>query len=172
MGDEEISLSGVVNFYTSNICAVGPATYTKDGEDVHSVEYSAIFENGQLKNILEIVNEQGPAFPISKMKFYPGVTLSEERKTEKLTGKTLYVLWGGQKEGYFAEVIAEDDKQLCLKTPKGLELINRTDRDCIFWDSEEAAKENKAKKDKHWQDKVDEFDAYVKEWKKLNKENT
>lgn len=48
--------TGTVNFYTSNVVAMGPGIYTEDGEDARWLEYGADFTAGQLTAIREVEN--------------------------------------------------------------------------------------------------------------------
>ena len=91
----------------------------------------------------------------------------QKRIAETLIGKRLYVLWGGQDIGYWVTVIAENSRQVCVyheadhKYHKAgdFELLDRRDRDRIFWDSDtEALDHAKARKD-NWDHEKAEFEA-------------
>ena len=157
-----------IHVYSSNICGSGSALYTQNGEDAESVEYLAMIKNGQLLSITEIERTIEPAFPISKMDISFKIPNKEEieayklRSEEKLTGKKVYVLWGGQADGYFGEVVADGIKDICIKKNNGeLELLFRGNRDHIFWDSKKEAISNRDRKDSEFAAKKKEYDDYV-----------
>ena len=74
----------------------------------------------------------------------PQRTQEEQRQRydEHLVGRRIYILWGGQKDGYWATVVCENSRQLCVQHEANskdhaagdLELIDRTMRDHTFWD--------------------------------------
>jgi len=43
--------TGGICFYDSNVVAIGPGTYTRDGEDSHWLEYISTFVHGKLTHI-------------------------------------------------------------------------------------------------------------------------
>lgn len=163
--------TGSIVFYTSNICGGGPGRYTRNGEDAHSVSYVAIFVDGALKELREDSNEIAPAMPISKMRVQ-GPRLTKEdvdeirrRQAESLIGRVIYVMWGGQADGYVASVIAEDAKEFVVQSKtRGFEKIDRRNRDATFFDNEADAKESRKSRNDEWVEQRQEWEAYVSKW--------
>ena len=171
-GNQPQNFSGEVEFYDSNICASGPGIYTRNGEDAESVSYLAVFEKGKLQSIKEVENTKEPALKAMPIKQFILTPEDKEkikrRRAESLFGKRVYVLWGGKEEGYFSEVVAENDLQLCLKNDQKMELMFRSERDHIFWDTAEEAKASRVARQKEWNERKAEYDAYCEKWKHEN----
>ena len=131
------------------------------------MEYRATFVDSQLRNIVELERTTGPALPISAMKrptlpSKEGVRNIEARRSEPMTGRRVYVLFGGRDEGYWAEVVAESEHKLCIKSDDhDLQLMNRCFRDHLIWDSEEEAKANRANKRREWDEERREWQSHV-----------
>lgn len=53
--------TGEVYFYTGNVVASGPGTYTRNGEDAYWIEYKAIFVHGRLTEVELIEYRSDPA---------------------------------------------------------------------------------------------------------------
>jgi hypothetical protein len=138
-----VDYTGILEFYGSNIVGgSGAGHYTKNGEDAEMVTYEAIFVEGKLIEIKQVSYKKSPAVAISEMrKFHssgPGSQLDEDAEFE---GLKLFVCWGGVKpeDGYYAEVVAETERELCLKHEGRLETIDRGSIGRIlFKDMEEA----------------------------------
>ena len=167
--------TGVIGFYDSNIVASGPALYTRDGEDIESVEYIAEIANGVLTNLGQVDYTAQAAFPFSKQ--HPGYkppTAEEIKSWHELqeqdwAGKRLYVLWGGQETGYWVRVKLQRGRQVCVEHEEdsrfhkqgdlellGMEGIGRT-----IWESEENALRRTSEKQKRWDKDKAEYEAYV-----------
>jgi len=165
--------TGTLNFYTSNVVGSGPGIYTANGEDAEYLDCVAKIIDGKVVGNIQIERKSHKAWPINKMKLPHRLTEQEaqeyqKRIAEQLTGKRLYVLWGGQDVGYWVTVIAENGRQLCVRHEADgkyhkagdFELLDRRERDHIFWDSEvEALGQAKARKDK-WDREKAEFEAF------------
>lgn len=162
----DIGLTCTINFYTSNVVASGPGTYTSDGEDAHWLEYSAEFVKGELLEIQEIENRKQPAAK-SKPFSWPKPTEQEKaerahRMTESLAGYTVFVQYGGSSPGYFAEVVFETERQLVLKNKLGnLELMYRSDRDCLYFDTQEESIAYTAHRKADWDAKTKEYEEEI-----------
>ncbi len=145
--------TGSVCFYGSNIVAYNPH-YTVNGEDAIQVEYIALFQNGAITHISQSECEVSPA-PAVKDKppwRLPSTAQTEEEKAQKqsrrnepLTGKTIFVRYGGpDSAAREAVVVAEDDREIVAryKTAEFGQrhlILYRSDRDRLFFDSPEAA---------------------------------
>lgn len=147
-GDEErepelVDYTGILEFYGSNIVgSSGAGHYTKEGEDAEMVTYEATFVEGELIAIEQRSYKINPAVAISEMRKFMsrglGSNLDEDAE---FIGLKLFVCWGGTRpeEGYYAEVVAETDRELCLKHDGKLETIDRRSiGHTVFKDMEEA----------------------------------
>ena len=167
--DDRSTFTGTINFYTSNVTAQGPGIYTATGEDAVYVEYQALFIDGKVSEIklVDLSRQRAARSDIHKPRPLPTkeeVVAMEARRGERLTGKTIYVRWGGQAEGYPAEVIAENDKDLvCQKKSGEFEIIPRFQRDNIFFDCQEDASKHEADRKAAWDAKRAEFEAAIAE---------
>ncbi len=167
--------SGKINFYTSNIAGAGAGIYTSTGENAESVDYEAIFKDGYLISITETERTCVPALPASNMfsaldrkkPTEEELQKAKDRDNELLAGKKVYVLWGGQEEGYVAEVVADGKRKICIKKLSGdmidgdLELLHRSDRDRIFFDTEAEAKADKNSRKEKWEKEKKEYEDHV-----------
>lgn len=133
--------TGLIEFYGSNIVAAGPAGfYTRNGEDSEYVTFEATFIEGKLRNIKQVGYEIKPSLAYSEMKPISKLG-SKLNEYECLINKKLFVLYGGRsvEEGYYAEVVYETEKQLCIKYNNKLELVYRLQiGNVLFNDMEEA----------------------------------
>jgi hypothetical protein len=173
----KVDFSGTLNFYTNNIVGSGPGLYTSEGEDAESIDCEAIFLHGKLVEPIKVQRKSEPAWPAKRQRIpidQISTRTQEEqnkRNTESLIGKRFYVLWGGQTEGYWATVVCENDRQLCVKHEKDsgfyktgqFELIDRFYRDHIFWDSEEEVLSRDRSKREAWEAEVKAFELFQKE---------
>ena len=168
--------TGTIEFYDSNIVGSGHGgRYTREGEDAVCVSYEATFLDGILVKIIDTENETLPAVKM-KPYTYKKATADEidkynQRKAESLVGKTVYILWGSidpDTEGYYAEVVAETTKEICVKHDDKLENLPRCHRDHIFWDSEKEAKEKRKEKHEQYDKERKEFEEYTENWKKTH----
>jgi len=166
--------TGVLNFYTSNVVGTGPGIYTADGEDAEYLDCTAKIVDGKVIGDILAERKSHKAWPVSKMRLALMPTKQEilswqKRTGEQLTGRKLYVLWGGQDTGYWVTVIAENRRQLCVRheaTAKyhkagDFELLDRRDRDRIFWDSEEQALTQRRARNDQWNTEKAEFKAFA-----------
>ena len=165
--------TGMLNFYTSNVVGSGPGIYTEDGEDAEYLDCTVKIIDGKVASAIQVERRSHRAWPVSKMhirdmRTQQQVLQWQERISEPLMGKRLYVLWGGQDIGYWVTVVAENKRQLCVRHEAeakyhrvgDLELLNRADRDRIFWDSEDEALDRaKARKDS-WDSEKAKFEVY------------
>lgn len=95
------------------------------------------------------------------------VALMDKRRDQSLLGEKVYILWGGQDEGYEAIVIAEDERQLCFQSDKkGLELIPRVQRDNTFFDNKEEAFKSRNLRKEDWNRRKEKYENYKKQWEK------
>lgn len=153
---------GTINFYESNCIGSGPGgLYTKNGEDMVSVEYQAVFSGGQVQSIEQTEFETSPAVkPIREI--HPAQSAEEiaerkRRQSEKLIGKTIHILRGGTaSEVYSAKVIADGPREIVVETPErqsghGFEVIDRGFRDHIYWDTEAEALQNRQNRKDDWE---------------------
>jgi hypothetical protein len=142
-GPERVDYTGILEFYGSNIVGgSGAGHYTKDGEDAEMVTYEATFDRGQLTEIKQVSYKKQPAVAISEMRRFnrssPGSQLVEDAE---FVGLKLFVCWGGTnpEDGYYAEVVAETTRDLCLKHDDRMETIDRRSiGHTVFKDMEEA----------------------------------
>ena len=167
--------TGILNFYTNNVVGSGPGIYTKNGEDAEYLDCTVKIVDGKIIGDIQVEYKSHKAWPISKMHLLHTPTKQEaqswqKRIAEQLTGKRLYVLWGGQDVGYWVTVIAENRRQLCVRhevdtkyhKAGDFELLDRRDRDRIFWDSEEEALGQRRARDKAWNSEKAEFEAFCR----------
>jgi len=160
-----VPFSGSVRFYGSNIVSYHPH-YTANGEDAIQVEYVALFQNGVVSSMTQTECEVSPA-PAVKDK-PPGrlplpVLTDEEkatievRRNEPLTGKIIFVRYGGQDSPIReAAVVAEDEREVVARYKKpeyGQRhvIFYRSDRDHLFFDSPEEAQT-------HYENRLREFE--------------
>lgn len=166
--------TGKLNFYTDNVVGAGPGIYTENGEDAEYLECVAKIVDGKLVGEIEVHRRSHRAWPSSKMQIFDKPTEDEikrirERQSEPLTGKRLYVLWGGQMVGYWGTAVTENDKQICISHETDsqyhhagdFEILDRRDRDRIFWDSDAEALGREKKKREDWERQSAEFKAFV-----------
>lgn len=172
--------SGTLEFYTSNIVGSGPGIYTEHGEDAEGIECEVIFLHSKLVEPIKVKREFGPAWPASRQHSYIASRSVHERTHEEqsqrydehLVGKRVYVLWGGQDVGYWAKVVQESKRHLCLEHEANskyheagdLELIDRRERDHIFWDTEEEALATHRGRQSAWDAESKAFQQHKLEW--------
>jgi hypothetical protein len=181
-GTECRDFTGTITFYSCNICGFGPGgTNTRNGEDAESVTYRAVVLCGVVQSLEQTEYTIEPALPSSGLWLEPTVPLSEDeiekrklRQQESLVGREIYILWGGHDKGYRARVECENEWQLCVRALEKddrreaghLELLRRSDRDHTFFDSEEDAHADRAKKELNYYLKRSKWLEYVAEWHK------
>ena len=167
--------TGILNFYTSNVVGSGPGIYTENGEDAEYLDCTAKIIDGKVIGDIQVERKSHKAWPVSKMGLERTPTKGEvrdwqKRIAEKLTGKKLYVLWGGQDVGYWVTVIAENRQQLCVcheadtkyRKAGEFELLDRRDRDRIFWDSKEQALGQRKAREQAWDSEKANFEAFCR----------
>lgn len=170
--------TGDIVFYTSNFAGSwGPCTYTTNGEDFESVEFLAKVVDGKVMELKQTEYGVGPALPSRAMSM-PARPSDEDvarwraRDKEPLLGRKLYVMWGGDDKGYHVEVVAEDDKEICVRAledhgrnKKGkIETMHRGRGNTLF-DSEEEAFAHKKARDDEFNTAKAEFEEYAKVWR-------
>lgn len=136
--------TGEVEFYGCNVVAGAPwGRYTRDGEDIEQVTYSAKFVDGELQTVEQTHYSREPA--LSSREQPPDgfhQMESELNESDSFVGKRLFVLWGGSpiERGYYVDVVNETKDQLCCKSERGMEIIHRFQiGNIILKDREEAA---------------------------------
>jgi hypothetical protein len=170
--------TGTINFYISNITCYGNAIHTANGEDAISVAYVATFLKGKLIEIKETEYEELPA--LAAWKFRGHYNYEENYIDIPDNLKRVYVLWGGEENGYYAEVVAVGDKknrkQFCIKhetdskwhSEGELELIEEYQWGRIlFLNAKDALSRRDAEKDRREKQKekeIEEYEAYKKQW--------
>jgi hypothetical protein len=158
--------TGDVEFYSSNIVASGPGIYTQNGEDAASVRYSARFVAGRLVRIARTEYERTAGMEEKRLHYTPTkeqAGVRRERLTESLLGRTIFVMRG--ESSYAGRVVHENAKQIVIEGDSGAEVLNRADRDRLFFDSLEDTKKYSDAKLRQWQFKKNEYDRYAAEWK-------
>lgn len=167
--------TGVVEFYTGNVVSVGPGVYTRDGEDAVWLEYRATFIHGLLHDVVRTEFRTEPAAKARHLsKLFPVVTPEQieeqkKRQAQLLTGGGLYVWWGGSDQGYWVSVIAENDTHLVVERQddtRKFEILNRSDRDRLFFDSLEAGQRYLADRQARWDAEKAEYEAEIASKKK------
>lgn len=177
-GEDANNYTGTIEFYTSNICGCGPGVYTRNGEDAESVSFVAKIVDGRVSELKQTEYEIKAALPSSEQASPINRPTPEQvagrkrRNAESLVGRTLYVLWGCEKKGYRVEVIAENDCELSTRVLEDhgrvnagkFEILDRRDRDRIFFDSEEEALAHKNSRHDDWNARLNAYNEYAKAW--------
>lgn len=174
--------TGEIDFYTSNICGSGPGIYTQRGEDAESVSFLAKVVDGRVIDLTQTAYQIQPALPSSQYcapRVSPTpeqIAASKARDAESLLGRKLYVMYGTlrneEPNGYAVEVIAENDRQLCVRLIAAsdyaqvgdFELLDRQMRDSTFFDSESDAKADNKERTDDWDERKKVYDTYAEEW--------
>jgi hypothetical protein len=173
--------TGTIEFYGSNVVASGPGRYTRNGEDAEDVEYKAIFVEGRLTSVSQTQYSIQPSTTLPK-RLLPTLLTQEERseikarEAESLVGKTIYVLWGGQEDGYYTTVIAEDDRELVCQAKEerksswgvklsNFEIMGRFNRDTTFFDTKEEAFAHRKERSDLWESEKQEYERIIAEKK-------
>lgn len=167
------SFTGMLNFYSSNVVGSGPGIYTSQGEDAEYIDCTAKIVDGKLVGEIKVDRNSHKAWHIDRMGIShkpskEDIKKWQQRQSEKLIGRRLYVLWGGQEVGYWVKVIAENDKQLCVvheadsgyHKKNDFELIGRFQRDNTFFDSDTLALERRKNKTDEWNRQREEFEKF------------
>lgn len=172
--------TGTIGFYTSNICGTGAGVFTENGEDAESVAYRGVFVGSKIVSLTETRRTKEPAFPVSKMRCSEtpdpeAVRAHRERIAAPMVGKRLFMEYGklpfdDEERGFWVEVVAESDRELCLKVVDPLKSHERVGTlkvepriliDSILFDSQEDAKADRDERDADWKRRQDEYAALV-----------
>ena len=143
---EDLSrFTGMVYLYHNNVVRFGPGIYTANGEDAIFLKYAFTFIDGLVVSVQETENRSEHALKCPQPRFRPLTTEEreylEERGSESLLGRTVYIWWGGQPTGYEAVVVVEDDKSWVVQSKAHrFEILDRHHRDTVVFDSQEDAK--------------------------------
>lgn len=144
--DSKTDFTGIIEFHNSNCRGSSHGfLFTENGEDYESVDYRAQFFDGQIEKIEQICYDKMAALPISALpKPTTGLFFGDRgsREKEQMTGKKFFIVWGGYlpTDGYSATCVAEDDRSVVLKKEGGgFEVLDRWQRDIVFFDSQEGA---------------------------------
>lgn len=176
-GPDADNFTGVVEFYTSNICGSGPGIYTDNGEDGESVCFNAVIVSGRVSVLTQTNYNRQPALSLESEPLFTRptaeqVAASKARDAESLLDRSLYVLYGGQESGYAVTVIAENERQLVVQLTEAskyakvgsFEILDRRSRDTTFFDSEYDAMADKNKRGSDWAARKKRYDDYAAEW--------
>ena len=172
-----INHTGIIYFYTSNVCASGPGLYTSDGSDAISVDYEAKFLNGKLVEIKETSLEVGPALPSHTNKVYRDYEEGYPEMPQDL--KRLYVLWGSVREdekGYYGKIESISNKDICIKVEGDhaykkdgdLEIVQKWQWGSTIFLTEEDAFAHRDARKNSWNKYKKIYDDYAAEWKAKN----
>jgi hypothetical protein len=165
--EDRTDFTGTIELYWSNVVASGPGLYTRTGEDAHVLEYRLTFVAGSVVRVDELKNEYEPAlasskFPLWKMPSAEERRSFEERSREPLTGRTMWLWWGGHKTGYAVKVVAESEHQLVLQAEDDrFQILDRFSRDRILFDSQEDGLRYTNERAAEWERRRKEYDAAI-----------
>ena len=156
---------------------MGAGIYTSNGEDAESVTYRAQVIDGKMQRLEQTEYDIKPALPTRELSLPARLTDEEvsayrKREQESLLGRTLYVMYGGQEDGYLVEVIAENDKELVIRLQQshkwkesgGFEILDRGSRDSTFFDSEEDARSHKKERSDKWDAEKQRYEEHATKW--------
>ncbi len=156
--------TGKIAIYWNNIVASGPGLYTRNGEDAHVLEYAITFVDGVARRVEEVKNEYEPALPFSKFAHWQVPSEEEKqqreaREKEPLSGKTLWLWWGGHETGYPVKVVAESSRQLVVqREDEQFEIVHRSARDTLLFDSQEDGKRYVDERKSAWNSRQQEYE--------------
>jgi hypothetical protein len=181
-GDEDHSIfTGTIDLDWSNITSTGPGVYTANGEDAQYLEYRCTFIAGKVADFKEVNNSREPAAK-RKIRQWTPLTAEqkkqiENRRAEKLLGRTLIIWWGGNLTNpYRAVVIAENKRELVVRVEQEakmkdgtviknigeFETIHRSDRDRCFFDSMEDGQAYEDKRKSDWEAEKKEYEDEIR----------
>jgi len=155
--EDRSAFTGTIHLVWSNVVASGPGLYTADGEDAHFLEYAVTFVDGLVRTAQEIENRQEPAlafsqFPRWKTPSEDELRAEREREQERLTGRTLWLWWGGRETGYAVTVVAENSRELVVQAQdQHFEIVHRGSRDRTLFDSYEDGRRFKEERKAEWE---------------------
>jgi hypothetical protein len=165
--EDRTGFTGTIELYWSNVVASGPGLYTRTGEDAHVLEYRLTFVAGSVVRVDELKNEYEPALASSKFSLWKMPSAEErrsfeERSREPLTGRTMWLWWGGHKTGYAVKVVAESEHQLVLQAEDDrFQILDRFSRDRILFDSQEDGLRYTNERAAEWERRRKEYDAAI-----------
>ena len=154
---------GVIDFYDA----------ANDGETEESVEYRATFTGGRLVDVAESRRTREAARPPCAWRTPAPEVIAqgEARQAERLVGRTLYVLRGGlgPQKPYAVKVVAESDRQLVFQAVGGeFEIEHRAFRDSLFFDSEEDAMSDLARREAESRVEQEAWERRKADWEARN----
>ncbi len=165
--DDRGDFTGTIRLAWSNVVAVGPGVYTANGEDAVSLEYQAVFVHGRLDELKEVSVKTEPAAKSqsrTERALTPEQTKEMElRRAESLVGRTMYLWWGGKDDGYLVKVVVENRLFWVAEGPdERFEIIRRTDRDRILFDSRNDGVLYLEKRKADWEHRREEYEAEIR----------
>jgi hypothetical protein len=168
-GNEDLShFTGKIEMYWSNVVASGPGLYTRDGEDAHFLEYAVTFVDGTVARVDQLKNDYEPALERSKFPTWQLPSEEEKRRTaerenEHLTGRRMWVWWGGQESGYPVKVVAENSRELVVqRDDERFEIVPRSSRDRTLFDTYEDGKRYKDERKAEWDRQQQEYEQAIR----------
>lgn len=162
--------NGEITIYADNIVAIGPGTYTRDGEDARRLEYRLTFQDGMLVTAEQTVNSTERAAPVALLhKLDRPLPTPEEIEeinriqSESLVGRTMYLKYGGfDSECNAVTVIAETENEWVIKDQHGnAAIVGRFSRDTTFFDSVEDAKTYDDERKARWKAKEEAYQEAI-----------
>ena len=166
--EDRSNFTGTLRLTWSNVLAAGPGVYTAGGEDAHYLEYAVTFVDGRVARVEELENRQEPALELSRFPYLrvpseEEIRVRREREQERLTGRTMWLWWGGQETGYAVTVVAENSKQVVVQGPnEQFEILHRSDRDAILFDSEEDGRRHRQERQSAWERQRQEYQEAIR----------
>lgn len=156
-----------VDFYTSNASGGwGNITFTRQGEDFESADYTAMFVDGRLRGIHQTAYERKPALQQKNIGYQKPTAddVAEHRRAEQesLAGRRMYLRYGGSDAGADVEVVAEGPKEWVVrKTDDTFEVIDRRMRGSTFFASAAEADAQDASRQAEYDRQKAEYDAML-----------
>lgn len=142
---ESVSLTGIIEFYNSNVCASAFGhLFTRNGEDFESVTYEATFDKGVVTKIVETERIREPALSSASYREADEVIdkdAPEIDETEPEVGMQLWRLWGGfDPKPYPVTLAIKTDMEWGLTDEKGrIETAHSSDLGRILFRTKEDA---------------------------------
>ena len=176
--EDRSDFTGTINLGWSNVLASGPGLYTAAGEDAHYLQYAVTFVDGRVVRVKEIENRHEPALEVSRSPQWE-VPSEEEmrarraREQEHLTGKKMWLWWGGQETGYAVKVIAENNRQLVVQAEdERFEIVDRSSRDRTLFDSDEDGQRFNVERKAKWERERKEYEDAIRARTEVAKDST
>ncbi|MDQ2842270.1 MAG: hypothetical protein M3Y72_14750 [Acidobacteriota bacterium] len=131
------------------------------------MEYVLTFVNGAVVRVKEIKNEYQPALKSSMLPKWKVPSEEEKRQIEEhqkenLTGRIMWLWWGGNETGYAGKVVAENSRELVVqREEERFEIVSRSSRDRILFDSYEDGKRYNDERKADWERKRKEYEEAI-----------